>query len=90
MAPMRLDSVREVPGRAMTLTVAVPSLKGGKNSRPKKGTIAPAMITSAAATASTGLGCRRVRARIQALTRFSWRTSQPSWCCPVAFALGRR
>jgi hypothetical protein len=38
--PMRLDSASEVPGLSSTLTVSVPSLKGGRKERGKKGTLA--------------------------------------------------
>jgi hypothetical protein len=39
---MRLDSASEVPGLSSTFTVSVPSLKGGRKERGKKGTLARA------------------------------------------------
>jgi hypothetical protein len=49
---MRLDSASEVPGLSSTLTVSVPSLKGGRKERGKKGTLAAAAATATSAPAS--------------------------------------
>ena len=66
--PMRLDSASDVPGLSNTLTVNVPSLKGGKNERGKNGTLA--------ATASTTINAPTSRPREWFNDQFSKRASQ--------------
>ena len=55
MVPSLLLSSKDVPAGATTFTVKLPSLNGGKNSVPKKGTMLMAAIIKAMAMPITNL-----------------------------------
>src|SRR5688572_31706297 len=61
---IRLDSASEVLGGTKTLIVRLPSLNGGRNSRPKKGTVASATRTTIAKTPRTRFDLDRKSTRL--------------------------
>ena len=78
--PTRSDSASAMPGWRITLTVRVPSLKGGRKLRGKKGTLAAAASTSASAASSPRPLLGSAQPSRRACAAFSCATSQPSPC----------
>ncbi len=87
---MRFDSVSEVLGGTKTLIVRLPSLKGGRNSRPKNGTVAMAASTTRTNVPSTRLERGNPNARTRPTSAFTPRTSAESRACFIRFIFGRR
>ena len=89
MVPSRFDSVSEVPAGVEKLTVSEPSLKGGRNSVPKKGTVAAAATNSRPVMPKIHFGCWKPKLNSRVSFFLSQRT-RPLSCSACIFILGSR
>ncbi len=88
MPAIWFDVASDVPGGSSTLTCTLPSLNGGKKSRPSCVTVTMLNATAAATMPRIGQGCRTLRRIANPAMFFRMRTSRPSCSWAMNLALG--